>query len=85
MPTVSFSPVWEQEEALTMTDKYLMGELWERGPLTHGGKTELQNEFMAAITQIQGRRLILASGCSLPDDTPEEGFTMAHHFIDDPH
>jgi uroporphyrinogen decarboxylase len=59
-------------EALTMTDKCLMGGLAERGPLTHGGEAELDNEIMAAVTQTKGRRLILANGCSVPDDTPEE-------------
>ena len=47
-------------EALTMTDKCLMGGLWERGPLTHGGETELDNEIMSAVSQTKGRRLILA-------------------------
>src|SRR5207302_1987984 len=31
-------------EALILTDKCLMGGLWERGPLTHGSEAELENE-----------------------------------------
>ncbi len=69
-------------EALTMTDKCLMGGLSERGPLTHGGETELDNEIMAAVTQTKGRRLILANGCSVPDDTPEEWLHVARRLVD---
>jgi uroporphyrinogen decarboxylase len=69
-------------EALTLTHKCLMGGLWERGPLTHGGETELDNEIMSAISQTKGRRLILANGCSVPDDTPEEWLHVARRLVD---
>ena len=69
-------------EALTMTDKCLMGGLYERGPLTHGGETELDNEIMAAVTETKGRRLILANGCSVPDDVPEEWLHVARRLVD---
>ncbi len=69
-------------EALTMTDKCLMGGLHERGPLTHGGEVELDNEITAAVTQTKGRRLILANGCSVPDDTPEEWLHLARRLVD---
>jgi uroporphyrinogen decarboxylase len=69
-------------EALTLTDKCLMGGLAERGPLTHGGETELENEIIGAITQTKGRRLILANGCSIPDDTPEQWLHLARRMVD---
>ncbi len=69
-------------EALTMTDKCLMGGLAERGPLTRGGETEIENEIMAAVTQTKGRRLILANGCSVPDDTSEEWLHIARKLVD---
>jgi uroporphyrinogen decarboxylase len=69
-------------EALTMTDKCLMGGLAERGPITHGGETEIENEIMAAITQTKGRKLILANGCSVPDETPEEWLYVARKLVD---
>lgn len=69
-------------EAFAMTDKCLMGGLDERGPLTHGSETELDNEIMSAITQTKGRRLILANGCSIPDDTPEEWLHKARMLVD---
>ncbi len=69
-------------EALSMTDKCLMGGLWERGPLTHGGESNLDNEIMAAVTQTKGHRLILANGCSIPDDNPEEWLHVARRLVD---
>ncbi len=69
-------------EAFTMTDKCLMGGLAERGPLTHGSENELENEIVAAVTQTKGRRLILANGCSIPDDTPEEWLHTARRLVD---
>ncbi|HLZ55665.1 MAG TPA: uroporphyrinogen decarboxylase family protein [Ktedonosporobacter sp.] len=69
-------------EALSMTDKCLMGGLAERGPLTHGGETELENEIMGAISQTKGHRLILANGCSIPDDNPEQWLHAARRLID---
>ncbi|MBE3561192.1 MAG: uroporphyrinogen decarboxylase [Ktedonobacteraceae bacterium] len=69
-------------EALTMTDKCLMGGLAERGPLTQGGEGEIENEIMAALAQTKGRRLILANGCSVPDDTPEQWLHTARRLVD---
>jgi uroporphyrinogen decarboxylase len=69
-------------EALTLTDKCLMGGLWERGPLTHGSETELENEILSAISQTRGLRLILANGCSVPDDTPEEWLHIGRKFVE---
>ncbi len=72
-------------EALTLTNKGLMGGLSERGPLTHGSETELENEIMGAVTQTKGRRLILANGCSIPDDTPEQWLHAARRLVDNLH
>jgi len=72
-------------EALTQTDKCLMGGLAERGPLTHGDEQSLDNEIMAAVTQTKGRHLILANGCSVPDDTPEEWLYIARRLVDNLH
>jgi len=69
-------------EALTLTDKCLMGGLWERGPLTNGSEAELDNEIMSAISQTKGLHLILANGCSVPDDTPEEWLHVARRLVD---
>lgn len=71
-------------EALTMTEKCLMGGLAERGPLTHGSDAELQSEMLAAIAQTKGRRLILANGCSVPDDVDEHWLHLARKLVDNP-
>jgi uroporphyrinogen decarboxylase len=69
-------------EAQSMTDKCLMGGLWERGPLTHGSQTELDNEILSSISQTKGQRFILANGCSVPDDTDEEWLHIARRLVD---
>lgn len=69
-------------EAVSLTNKTLMAGLFERGPLTHGGKTEIENEMLSSLSQTRGRRLILANGCSVPDDTPEEWLTQARKLVD---
>jgi uroporphyrinogen decarboxylase len=69
-------------EAATMTLKCLMGGLHERGPLTHGDESAIDNEIMAAVSQTKGRRLILANGCSIPDDNPEEWLHEARRLVD---
>ncbi len=71
-------------EALTMTDKCLMGGLAERGPITRGSETEIENEIIGAVTQTKGRRLILANGCSVPDDTSEQWLQAARRLVDNP-
>jgi uroporphyrinogen decarboxylase len=69
-------------EAVSLTEKTLMGGLFERGPLTHGGKTELENEILSSISQTKGRHLILANGCSVPDDASEEWLSQARALVD---
>ncbi len=75
----------ELSEALQLTDKCLMGGLAERGPLTHGSEGELENEILGAIAQTKGHRLILANGCSIPDDTPVQWLHTARRLIEQPH
>jgi uroporphyrinogen decarboxylase len=69
-------------EASALTNKCLMAGLAERGPLTHGGEREIEEEMRAAVAQTNGRRLILANGCSVPDDTPEEWLHVARRLVD---
>lgn len=72
-------------EALSLTNKCLMGGLAERGPLTHGSEVEIENEILGAVTQTKGRRLILANGCSIPDDNPERWLHVARRLVDQLH
>nr|BBH95362.1 uroporphyrinogen decarboxylase [Thermogemmatispora argillosa] len=71
-------------EALQLTSKALMGGLHERGPLTRGSEEELKNEMLSAISQTNARRLILANGCSVPDETPEEWLHLARRLLETP-
>jgi uroporphyrinogen decarboxylase len=69
-------------EALALTDKCLMGGLDERGPLTRGSEQEIEQEMRDAVAQTRGRRLILANGCSVPDETPEEWLHVARRLVE---
>ena len=69
-------------EALTLTDACLMGGLDERGPLTTGGEGAIEQEMRDALEQTGGRRLILANGCSVPDETQEEWLHAARRLVD---
>ena len=70
-------------QARGMTGKCLMGGLFERGPLTRGGEREIAEEIESAIGQTEGRGLILANGCSVPDDTPEEWLATARRLVEE--
>jgi len=59
-----------------------MGGLWERGPLVTGDEQEIENEILAAVAQTKGHRLILANGCSVPDDAPEEWLHVGRRLVD---
>ena len=49
--------------------------------ITKGSETELDNEIMSAVSQTRGHRLILANGCSIPDDTPEMWLHTARQLV----
>jgi uroporphyrinogen decarboxylase len=72
-------------EALDLTDKCLMAGLSERGPLTHGTEVEIENEILGAVASTKGRRLILANGCSIPDDNPERWLHAARRLVEQLH
>ena len=59
-----------------------MGGLYERGPLTHGDGKAIANEINKAVSQTGSKRLILANGCSIPNDTPEKWLHFAREYID---
>ncbi|MCA9879181.1 MAG: uroporphyrinogen decarboxylase [Thermomicrobiales bacterium] len=59
-------------EARVKTSKALMGGWNEFGPLSQGPVEQIQAEAEDAIAQTGGRKLILANGCSVPDDTDHE-------------
>jgi uroporphyrinogen decarboxylase len=69
-------------EALGMTGKCLMGGLFERGPITRGPESDIEAEVADAVGQTGGRQLILANGCSVPNDTPGRWLHAARDAVD---
>ena len=59
------------------TSKCLMGGWHEFGALSNGPAEQIQAEAEDAIKQTGGRKFILANGCSVPDETPEEWLEAA--------
>ena len=70
------------KEARSRTSKCLMGGWHEFGALSNGPVEEIRREAEDAIEQTNGRRFILANGCSVPDDTPEEWLHAAREIVD---
>lgn len=65
-------------------DKAAMGGIDERGAIVRGDAAELTREVRDALDQTNGgQRLILAPGCSVPDDIDERNLAMARKVVDD--
>ncbi len=71
------------KEARAITSKCLMGGWHEFGPLSNGPKDAIFAEATDAIAQTGGRKLILANGCSVPDDTDERWLHDAREIVDE--
>jgi uroporphyrinogen decarboxylase len=70
---VDLHRVWE-----TAPNRAVMGGLHERGAIFGGTQEAIQAEMSDALAQTDGgRRLILAPGCSVPDDCPEQWLRAA--------
>ncbi len=70
-------------EARVKTSKCLMGGWNEFGPLHSGPAEKIAEEAQDAITQTGGRKLILANGCSVPDDTDHSWLEEARNIAQD--
>jgi uroporphyrinogen decarboxylase len=64
-------------EARTKTSKCLMGGWHEFGALSNGPANAILDEAVDAVAQTNGRKFILANGCSVPDDTDEQWLDIA--------
>ncbi len=71
------------KDARAITSKCLMGGWHEFGPLANGPEKEILAEATSAIAQTGGRKLILAGGCSVPDDTDERWLHYAREIVDE--
>jgi uroporphyrinogen decarboxylase len=65
-----------------LTTKCLMGGWNERGAITTGPGDAIRQEAQDAVRQTGGRRLILANGCSVPDDTDPRWLHAAREAVD---
>jgi uroporphyrinogen decarboxylase len=55
----------------------LMGGISEQGPITKGPREAIAAEMQDALAQVGRQRFILANGCSVPNDNPEDLLSMA--------
>lgn len=70
-------------EARQRTQKCLMGGWDEFGPLVRGPLEAIRAEALDALQQTGGRGLILANGCSVPDDTDERWLVAARRVVEE--
>ena len=70
-------------EARVMTSKCLMGGWNEFGALHQGPEEQIAAEARDAVAQTGGRKLILANGCSVPDDTDPRWLESARSIAQD--
>ena len=64
-------------------EKCLMGGIDESGAITSGSVEQIREEIEDAIHQVAGHRFILANGCSVPDDNPEDLLRAAREALDE--
>jgi len=69
-------------EARTKTSKCLMGGWHEFGALSNGPAIAILDEAADAVAQTNGRKFILANGCSVPDDTDEQWLDVARDVVE---
>ena len=69
-------------EVRAKTSKCLMGGWHEFGALSNGPVEAIVAEAQDAVKQTGGRKFILANGCSVPDDTPEEWLEAARDAVE---
>jgi uroporphyrinogen decarboxylase len=69
-------------EARRLTNRCLMGGLHEFGALSKGPAQAIEAEAADAVAQTGGRGHILANGCSVPDDTPEQWLHVLRAWVE---
>ena len=70
------------EVAGALPQKAVMGGIDEIGAIVRGDRAGLEAEMREALRQTESRRLILAGGCSLPEDIPAEHLRMARDLVE---
>jgi uroporphyrinogen decarboxylase len=64
-------------EGLQRTSKAVMGGVSEKSTLPNGTPEHVEAEVREAIAQTEGRRVLIAPGCSIPPRTPEANLAAA--------
>lgn len=68
-------------EALSLTNRTLVGGIDRRGPISDGSPEMVTTEVRDAIAQTDGRRLIVAPGCVIPFTTPAANLLAAREAV----
>lgn len=74
---ISLRQVRERAPELTV-----MGGWHERGAIVNGSAEAIAAEMRDALAQTGGRKLILAPGCSVPDDCPDQWLQAARAAVE---
>jgi uroporphyrinogen decarboxylase len=69
-------------EARMKTSLCLMGGWNEQGAIAHGSEQDIEAEALDAFEQTNGVKFILAPGCSIPDETPDDLMAAAREAAD---
>ena len=69
-------------EARMKTSLCLMGGWNEQGAIAHGPVQDIEAEALDAFEQTNGVKFILAPGCSIPDETPDDLMAAAREAAD---
>lgn len=69
--------------AARLGERTVMGGINEFGAIVRGDLDELAGEMGDAVRQMSGRRLILAGGCSVPDEIDEANLAAARRLVDE--
>jgi uroporphyrinogen decarboxylase len=72
-----------REVAQRLPGQTVMGGIDEFGAIVRGDLAALAEEMRDAVRQTGGRRLIVAGGCSVPDEIDEANLAAARRLIDE--
>ena len=71
-------------EVAAKTDKAVMGGVDERHALIQGSPDDVREQVQEALRQTEGRRFLLAPGCSISPQTPPENLHAAVQALREP-
>ncbi len=69
------------KEVAAKTDKLIIGGVAHRGNLLSGSKKEVEREVEGALIESAGSRFILAAGCTVSSETPDENLFQLRNAV----